>query len=259
MKKIFVLIIGLLVGFELQASCMAEWMAIYPSTNSVTQNPVFLLEYDESEYKLATKWDELEFTLLVNNKHKVGVKVLQKVTGVGANSQLLLQPEKLLTLNDSVQLEVDFKKKNTGILNQTFLTFRDRIKWRKWKVAQPEDLKPVSWVGNLSWEYPEERISSISTRGVNFLYQLHDDNPVHYEYVPGKTTALNLFEIEINGRKFYSLGGGPKSKFSIYDSICGGNFYLQHNKQYEARITALDFSGNRSQETKLVAFNTFRN
>ena len=242
---------------QLKASCMAEYLAVYPKEGSITRNPVFLLEFDESEFKLSNKWNNLEFYLVTDKKSEITVELVLKVSGVGPSTQLLLKPAKLLDLNDSLQLQVRFKKGSPAPSDEVFRVFQGKVDNKQWYVTLPSDLEPVAWKSDPTWKEPDFRANSVGNFGVKISFQVEDSNPVYYEYAPGKSAALNLFEVEIDGKIFYAVGGSWKNQFSIYRSDCGGNFYLNRNKNYEANITALDFSGNRSKEVKRVAFNTF--
>src|SRR5688572_11662762 len=109
-KLIFCFIVGFFTAQNLYACCAAEHVAIHPREGAITQNPVFLLEFNEGEFKLGNKWEDLEFFLVANKKRKVKVNVLRKVSGVGPSTQLLLKTNTLLKLNDSVRLQVGLKK-----------------------------------------------------------------------------------------------------------------------------------------------------
>src|SRR5690606_7069035 len=246
-----------LLAENAKALCMAEYVAVYPREGSITRNPVFLLEFEAAEFKLTDKLDELEFFLVTNKQRKIKVDVLRKVNGTGPDVQLLLQAKSLLKLNDSVRLQVKFRKNNYPIKDSLFQTFQDKVNRKQWHVALKTDQEPVTWKEEISWQEPDFRENSVGNFGVRFSFQVQDSNPVYYDYTPGNRFLEQLFEIEMDGKIFYAIGGGRKNQFSIYRSDCGGNFYLKSDKQYEAKVTALDFSGNRSKETRQVAFNTF--
>lgn len=256
-KIVLAFVFSLLFEFQAKASCAAEHVGISPREGSITRNPVFLLDFDEREFNLSNKWSNLEFYLLTNKKCEIKVELVRKVSGVGPGTQLLLKPAKMLNLSDSVRLQVRFKKGRPAPSDEAFRVFQGKVDNKQWQVTLPSDLEPVAWRSEPTWQEPDFRTNSLNAFSVRFNFQVEDSNPVYYEFFPGKTVALNLFEIEIDGHVFYAVGGGPKNQFSIYRSDCGGNFYLKSDKQYEANITALDFSGNRSKELKRVAFNTF--
>jgi hypothetical protein len=246
-----------LLAENAKALCMAEYVAVYPREGSITRNPVFLLEFEAGEFKLTDKLDELEFFLITNKKRKIKVDVMRKVNGTGPDVQFLLQAKNLLKLNDSVRLQVQFRKNNSPITDSLFQIFQRQVNRKQWKVALKTDQEPVVWTSEITYDKPDFKANSVGMFGVKFSFQVQDSNPVYYEYIPGKVFQAQLFEVEIDGKVFYAVGGGFKNQFSVYRSECGGNFYLKSDKQYEAKITALDFSGNRSKETKLVAFNPF--
>ena len=258
MKVISAFLFCIWVGFQAKALCMEEYVGVHPREGSITRNPVFLLEFKAAEFKLANKLDELEFYLETDKKREIKVELLRKVVGVGPSTQLLLKPNSLLKLNDSVRLQVRLKKNDSGITDLQFSIFREKVNRRQWYVALATDNEPVTWQREITWNMPDFGANSLDAFKVRFNFQVNDSNPVYYEYTPGNTFQEQLFEVEVDNQIFYAVGGGFKMLFEIYRSACGGNFYLQYNKNYKARITALDFSGNRSLETQTLAFNTFR-
>ncbi|MFC5272152.1 hypothetical protein [Adhaeribacter terreus] len=256
-KMILAFAFSFLLAENANALCAAEYVGIYPREGSITRNPVFLLEFEAAEFKLTNKLDELEFYLLTNKQRKIKVTILRKVNGIGPDTQFLLQAKEQLKLNDSVQLQVQFRKNNAPITDSLFQTYQHKVGRRKWHVTLAADYEPVAWKEELTWQEPDFRVNSVGNFGVKFSFQVEDSNPVYYDYTPGNRFLEQLFEVEMDGKIFYAIGGGRRNQFSIYRSDCGGNFYLNRNKNYEANITALDFSGNRSKEVKRVAFNTF--
>ena len=257
-KFAFWFMAGLFSAQNLHACCMAEYVAIYPREGAITRNPVFLLEFEAAEFKLENKLDELEFYLETIKKRKIKVDVLRKVSGTGPSTQLLLKANDLLKVNDSVRLQVRFKKGKAALSDEQFKVYQEQVNRKQWYITIADDQEPVAWASEITWQKPDFRANSVDMFEVKFTYQLTDSNPVYYEFLPGKIFPEQLFEVEVDGKVFYAIGGGPKINFSIYRSDCGGNFYVHSNKNYEAKITALDFSGNRSIETRQVAFNTFR-
>lgn len=249
------LLFNLVPVAQVMACCGADYVTVYPREGGITRNPVFLIQYNEPDFKLSGKINELEFYLLVNSKCKVPVNILQKVSGLGKTSQLLLKATGELHLGDSVQLQVIPKLVHPVAMGAAFMLFQRKID-NKWQVTYEIDREPVSWLGAPSWKYaPSWPGGSVFSHSVDLTYQISDSNPVSYEYMPGKQTLQQLFEVEIDGRKFFSIGG-YRDSFSIYHGDCGGNFQLNLNQTYEASITALDFSGNRSAETRKVSLNT---
>lgn len=155
---ILFVLLNLLAVQDLAACCMGDYVGVYPRGSKIMQNPVFLVDYKEADFKLANKLDKLEFYLLVNNKREVPVAIEKKVIGTGSLSQLLLKPNGLLELNDSVQLQLRFKHTKPQSVGEEFMLidkqlelFQGIINNHKWLVGLAQDMERPKWFGNLTW------------------------------------------------------------------------------------------------------------
>lgn len=247
-------IVGFFTAQNLSACCAGEYVGVYPREGSIAQNSIFLIEYAEHDFKLAAILPELEFYLQLDNGEEIQANLAEKLTSIGTISQLLLKPGQTMQIRDSVRIQVRWKNIGPQLENVMLNRFKERLNSLTWNVAFAADLQAPVWTGELEWKYTTYN-ASVSGHGIQFIYKIADNYQENFVFKPGTTDFLQLFEVEVEGKKVYCVGEYWRSIY-LSSGTCGSNFPLMANMHYQASITPLDFSGNRAAETKTINVNT---
>ena len=239
MRFLFCMVVSFIISLDqLAARCADFNLKVYPQEEAISQNPVFLLEFDNSDFQLGNKLDRLKFYLFVNKERLIEVKIIQKIEGVGSDTQLLLKPDEELGLHDSVQFKVIIHGKKPEIIEEeAFHVFANLGKFQAacnrnwWKVMAEKDRVAPEWLKDPTWKFFSSGYTiSEAMYGIGFTFQLRENNEVVQKQLVGNKAAEYLFEVEMEGVKFLCLG--TEDGFGIYSGDCGSNFPLQVNKNY---------------------------
>lgn len=233
------------------ACCVGNWVSVEPYSHRIASNPVFLISFSERSFQFQNQ-DRLEnFEFYAVNKKGSKVKLtIEKIYFSGTQGQLLLKAEENLTTGDSISLAVE-------ILNQVekdsdlVRNFIAQIEHKRWTVSSMVDKQSPRFTSEpITTRVKDYRGSSVG--GYDFIFKIPvSDNSLaalNDTLYQTKYTAV-FFEISFNNQTFitsvYNSEGGLSS------NMCGSNSNYRADTPYEAIISLIDYSGNRSEPKKI--------
>ena len=253
------------------ACCVGDYLRVLPSSDYIAQNPVFLLEY--SGIKIALK----KYKRIYLKDQRGKIIDLEVIEGYGKgevvtdgrytdyqNRFVLLKPKKKLQRNTVVSMVIE-----AGVeLDERMTREIERLQQKTWKVKYKTDKRDPVFASDIRGKYYGGFNSSASGHSVRFRMETIDN----YKYVPSfpanyteeqklkyprKSEMLIELTDEDGKKSIYPLKDGS---FSFSNGTCYRNFSLPGRLKegesiayiFEARL--MDFSGNISEDTRLINF-----
>lgn len=232
------------IGFNGLADCAGNGLSIFPHEKEIQKTSVFVLDgYAESQHVingLNTKFP----IYLKSGKERISLVVFEVQTGQFLVTQALLKPEKPLTPGKEYMLVIDNLPdyENLGTYNSKTQKY-DVITY---VVKDESDTEAPQWI-----KVPEEKGKSVQHFGcgpsirIDFDLQIREQSAFLV-----KTTVRS---VESGKETSYYVNAG-KEGFAIGHGMCSGAFKFDEGKDYQARFTIMDASGNLSEETEWVTF-----
>jgi len=241
----------------------------YPSSNHISQNPVFLLEYPR--IKLGLNGCERIYL----KDQKGNQTDLEIIDGYGTkgnddyqNRYVLLKPTKKLRRNAVVSIIIDLNCKVSLGIRSGF----ERLSKKTWIVSHKKDNIPPTFKSNFTGKYYAGFNSSAPGHRIKFNVEVDDNNtyltdfPEDYsEDLKQKLPRNKQMLIELTDDKevkhiFPLLDGS----FSFSNGMCYSNFLLPNNikknsRDFNFKARLMDFSGNKSKETSCLTFKMVKN
>lgn len=246
-----------------------ETLKLYPYTETIAQNPIFLFEYTGIKKKMK------RCSKIYLKDQDGNITNLEMISGAGKNlavyghnyahqtRYVILRAEKPLPLNAEVSMFIE-NTNGDGKINKWLHNLRNRT----WKVKNELDQTPPTFKSELIGQYFGSFIGSGSWgHSLHFELKCEDNNPYLTKYPENFTQEQQLkyprksqMMIEIRdlsdtGKRYIvPLMGG---EFVLGTGNRFPNFLLPKSVEkdkdcvYEARL--IDFSGNIS-EPKLIKF-----
>jgi len=242
MRKLILLFV-LFLGVQQVIACGGYGNTIiYPMGKSLVQNPLILIDQKKSDIDILSGF---EFYLLADNGKKINIEIIQRNQSPFYN-QILLKPSKLLKKDSELSLRVTKVKMNEDFYkNETVKQFIDKVKERKWIVNIEEDNISPQYIGDISENF-------IYVNGAFFNCSFDDNTPVSiYD------SRHILMEVRGRGGYRYIIPVWRKNgNFNLYGGDGYSNCHLKPNTRYTFKFRLMDFSGNKSEETKKITFKT---
>ncbi len=268
--KNFLLII--LFTFSLQtayACCAGERLAVFPTSDYLSQNPIFLIEFSEIK---KTYSDFYRIYLKDEKGNQIDLKMIEGYGGLKSESYnrdwqdryLLLKPEKKLRRNATVSIMVE---SNNNVGKRTEAVIKELEK-KSWKVKLKVDKKSPKFGSEISGIYRGQFNSSASGHSISFSMKTLDNNEYKATYPPGfsedrklkypmKSEMLIELTDEEGYKSIYLLKG---DKFYLSNGACYKNHQLPahirdiDSKTFSFTARLVDFSGNKSKEPRSIKF-----
>ena len=254
MKRILPILILLIISSksfgEIQNSasgkCESYALDVIPKSKSISQNPIFLIDYREADYLIFEKLKNVKFCLVDNKGKKIEMEVLQMNKGANSIAQILLKPKRKIKKGREVSIEIHgLELKYDG--NKKF---NNKVKSKRWKVISKKDkIQPII-KSELKPQYINYLNSSAPGHGIKCNFKFVDnkgDEQISEHQI--------ILEITNDKGKIYLMPTSGK-QFWIYDGFCGAAFKLSQDKKYSFKIRVMDMSGNKSAESYQVEFKT---
>ncbi len=272
-KKFTILCLLIFCSFQMGFACCAgEQLRVFPSSDHIAQNPIFLVEFSGIKPNLK-KYKRIYL------KDQKGKQInLEIIEGYGNSERItnrqqydyqdrfvLLKPEKKLARNAVVSMVVE-----TGMEIDARMKIEiERLQKKSWKVKFKSDKRDPILGPEITAKYHGHFNSSASGHSIRLNMQAMDN----YTYVPSfpanfteerklkyprKPEMLIELKDEAGNKYIYPLSDGS---FSLSNGACYRNFKLPNRikegeimrYRFEARL--MDFSGNISKDTRLIKIN----
>ncbi len=250
MRKIILVIFFIFSLQELFACCAGGEISIAPKSNEISQNPVILIDFMERDYQVYDKLKKAKLSLIDEQGKEITVKVLERNKGFHTYAQILLKPKKKLKKGSKVSLRIT-KMETENKLQKRFV---QKIQSKKWKVNFEKDKIPPRFNEDIPIDYVNGFNSSAPGHGIQGIARFWDNNEYKYNMDKKNIHQIIIEAISEEGKRYLLITTG--NKFGIYQGICGANFGLKQDTEYSFKIRLIDFSGNKSKETKEIKFKT---
>jgi len=252
-KKLLPLIIILFLATQQATACCARYVAeIYPSGESLSQNPVILLDYTK---ELSDVLTNAEFYLMTGEGKKIDIEIIEENTA-SSYRQMLLQPSGLLDKG----IKVSFKVENLNIDKASNANVKKDIERlietinKTWTVSIEEDKVAPKYGKEFSGTYYDRLISS--SPGVDIAFEFSYDDNVKYTFTRSIYSKKQVL-IEVTDEKGYKcIIPVNNGEFHIVNGSCIKHYNLEPDTQYYFEFRLMDFSGNKSEEIKNFAVKT---
>jgi hypothetical protein len=215
----------------------AERVLIYPSAENLTQNPIFLIDYAEIDFKIFQQLKNATFYLKNEKGEQFPLRIEDTVNVHRNNTQILLKSIHKLSLNSKVFISVNgFQSENDSIK-----TFIQLLEAKKWIVSYDEDKIKPKFKRDISLKYERDK-SSADGHGVEFRVYYDENNKFIGEF---NRREILLKITTLDGINLYLVILGNHT--GIYDGLCGGNLEIRYNQEYLFIARLVDMSGNESE------------
>ena len=248
MKKICA-VLSLFILFacnELSASCTTGLVHLSPRANTISQNPVILLDFMERDFKVLPQLDKMSFYLVTDEGKKIKLCILEKNKGFKVWAQILFKPKRKLVLGQKYSFRVEGYKV-TREVSKLFLSVNEK----KWTVSKKKDKIIPQFTGSIDHKYVNILNSTVSTHYTEITFGFKDKEK---KDGPEKNTYVYVEVIDAKGNNYYLLPF--QNQIEIRDGMCGANFQLKQDTDYTFSLRLMDMSGNKSKERKKMSFKT---
>lgn len=226
----------------LLACCAGEMISIVPKSTEIQQNPIILIDFMESDYKIYKNLENARFYLVDDKGNKTVLEVLERNMGFNTWAQILLRPTRKLITGRKVSLNITGLSPS-GELHQKFLR---TIQSKNWEVRDSTDQASPRFYKDISLEYVNQLNSSAAGHGVKGVIKFEGQQTIENQIIIEATdSAGNRYLIATIGHIFW-----------IYSGICGSIFELNQDTEYHFKVRLMDLSGNVSDETMVLNFKT---
>ena len=243
-KSIILFVVSLLVHSAKKA--LSTWttgisiVQVSPSEKKITQDAVFLINFDERNYKLYDKLDTISFFLHDNEGVDVELVLLEKNIA-GTSAQFLFKAKKKLKINRTYHMLI----KNFAMTQNNKL-FAKFVGYRQWTVVAKKNKNKPVFNGITDVKTHESFRTSAPGHSIGFKVSWNSNNIYKESIAIVRTKSGEKFLYLINNENW----------FGIYSGICGSSLPLKSNRKYTFNFQILDFSGNLSKKSIDYSFET---
>ena len=251
MKKLALLLIGLVLGSLSFADCAASGIWVYPKTEVINKNSFIIAEgyaYDQE----TVRGIGANFTAqLVSKNHTIELEIIKTYEGMFQLTRVVLKPTSELLEGQTYQLEIVSADGSKDFSPTRYNNTSKKWDSVKWKVGSDSDKTKPKWISP-----PKHKDNSWVGFGcgpainATFTAEVEDDSEtfVEVEFKNVQLNEVHTYLVELNG-DIFDLGHG----------MCSGAFrYSKENKdKYQARFKLYDICGN--QDTNWTDWITFDN
>lgn len=230
------------------ACCASEMITISPKGNEIPQNPIILIDFTENDYKIYEKLDEARFYLIDEKGYEINVEVLERNEGFYIWAQVLLKPKKELEVGRKVSLRIA----DVRVQGEAQKKFVQTIQSKRWEVKYEVDTTAPMFTDDMTIQYVNLFNSSAPGHGINITTKYWDNNEYKYEINKRIKRQIIIEVINEEGKRYLLTTNG--NQFGIFHGICGAVFELKQDTSCSFKMRLLDFSGNKSDESKEVKF-----
>ncbi|MFN8713477.1 MAG: hypothetical protein ACK5Z2_11555 [Bacteroidota bacterium] len=234
MKRIFSILILLICSSQVKAECHSASLTIFPSSSSVCQNPIFIIEgYGLSE-DIVTKLNINYPVYLQSGSKKINLLVVEVLEGDLYLTQAILKPAaeleagvEYILLIDSLPKSQPLKAYNPSTRTYTPYTYKTLAKKDTENPvlkSEPKEVKKVY-----------QHFGCGPAINVVYAFKINDESHVFVKTCvknteTGKTTTYYLM----------LLGG----QIRVGQDMCAGAFSLKTGNMFEVTFSFMDASGN---------------
>ncbi len=247
-RKLYLILVLLFTYSIAECCCGSFGVNTMPIGGEIPKNAIFIISFNNSDFKFKEDKTIEKLKFFVQGKFNQKTKlIVDEILYSGSIGQIVLKPIKNLKPDEVVQLLV--KTKVRSLKDSTsFMSFSRQLKRRKWHVTNlldtisprfnNHDIKTIIIDNRMTTRGGFDLLFEASVED-NFLDTLEYDfygqitNPIYYKFKIGSETFITYTS---------DLRGG------IYTSMCERNFTFLTHTDYIAMLTAIDYSGNESEE-----------
>ncbi|GAO45354.1 hypothetical protein [Flavihumibacter petaseus] len=244
MKLFLTIIFHILFYGQVIAQCNWYGVEVYPEERNISCNPIIIIEGFASGIDVIFALENSDSLYLKNDTSQIKLKVKEVCIGQFMVAQIVLIPERTLTLGLEYTL-IGGK-----------LPYRERL--HRWNSLEKKS-EPIKYIAQNS---PSTSLPEIASRPVKienyisrtscgvsefvtFDYQFNDNSKCLF-----KANVKNLQ----TGRTASYYIWPDKTKLFIGHGACGGPFDFEKNGLYELQLVPIDAYGNLLTPTDPVKF-----
>lgn len=239
--KIFQILFGLFSTLYVEnsfADCSSSGFSVFPRTNSISTNPIFIIEGYVISESVVRNLNNGNAIYLTSGNDTIPLTVIKTLKSQFHLTQAILKPISNLILGKSYKLNIDnldeYEKRDFD---------RDSIAWI---VNDVLDVQKPIWS-----KFPSYKSKQMVFFGcgpevyVNFCACISDNSPV---VVYAKVKKLNT-------QSFSDYYLNPDScTIQLGHGMCSGEFDFEEGQEYEVTFSLMDASGNISDELQSIKF-----
>ncbi len=241
MKILILVLISLVLQISSNACCIDRSLTIFPSSTSITKNPIFLIEGFGASQNIISGLNSKHQIYIQNSNHSV--KLIIKEINIGYQTkQALLVPESELFIGQDYRIFIDslpseevLQNINGQIINLNYKVVDNKDAEKLVLTEEPNKIKEFE-----KEVVTKNDITSLSSTHDNFVMF---NNPINAnKEVLIKATVRNL--VTQTESSFY-LFDNNKKIIVIGQNSCGGSFDLRKAHAFEVEFSFLDSSGGK--------------
>lgn len=220
------------------AMCLFSGIQVFPKTNQISTNSIFVVEGYESSQTLINNLNKKNAIYLVSETDTVKLIVLKTIEGGYNLTQAILKPKSNLIAGLNYKLHIDSLDENekSDFENET----------TNWTVSDLTDNQKPTWIKPPSYQSKRTIFYGCGPElYVRFCGCISDNSPT--------LVYAKIKNLKTNITKDYYITP-DSSYFEIGHGMCSGEFNFEKNQAYEATFSIMDASGNISTETQQIKF-----
>ncbi len=218
-------------------------ISIYPFKDTICTKSIFILSININDFNFLDSLKNIEFIATNSTGKTTSLKIEKLYTGIGY--QIILRPTKKLSKNDIISIKlISTNLKN--IDTSAFAEINEIIQNKKWIVGYNKAERVPQWSekDSLTYRIDDHRASSAPGYGVEISIPL----------IYNSKNRTNQFPIEIKYNGVHLIAYLQNGKLSLYNSICGANFFCEVGKVHNLKIRIFNSSGSYFTKIKEVSF-----
>lgn len=241
MKKLLVLIIGIVLTGKLFARCASSGILAFPENRQIKQNSWIVLEGFAASQEIINALNQDYPVYLEAEGHKVKLNVKSIHEGMYHLTQALLMPDEKLISGRKYFLKIDNLPSDQESLLSKWNMEDHKLEPIAWNVEAGTDISIPTMVG--SPELVNKRTTEYGCGPdvyADFKIQAVDESALLF-----KTELVNL----VNGESsVYYLSSIESSILSVGHDMCSGAFDFSEKGKYKVRFSVMDSCGNTNGE-----------
>ncbi len=252
MLRYFLFAISLIVGLnEIKADCSSNYLSIFPTTDTVPKNGLFLLEGYGSSQKIINGLNKQYPIYLIADNKKIVLLVKEILVGEFQLTQALMRPEFPLETGVTYTLKIDNLPVHEKIEKYDYIT-RKRIPITFVASSFSDSVAPVIERNPVEIDKQYIAFGCGPQKMVMFDCPVKDSSEILV-----RTTVKNL----TTGKSTTYILSGISSQIGVGHSMCsgefdfgGGNPYAVTEDKFEVTFVFMDLCGNYTKATPPVQF-----
>lgn len=231
--------------------CSAGRVSFFPSEGIVKKESLIMVNLTGVYSGYYTMLDRLDFYAVTEDGKREALLLHDQSLGANQMAQLLFK-----VTGEVIVAGETFKIKVEGVnlkwhQAETFLKYFDQSSW---VFTNETDTTPPEFIGGIKYEYRSFWKTTISGYSVRIKLKFREEG-IDYDFKDAEIAPNVVAQvIDANGAKYYFPV--QEGEFVLSQSICGAAFSRDANVTCEYRVKLFDLSGNFSEKTNLLLFDT---